>query len=101
MRSYRKVKHSLQDNFAILGIHRQAAARFQGSVVAALGGGVLHSLADDAAQVAGAELAALTLGHEGRESRRGVAVGDALGFHAGLVLWWGNSLDFNNSIKRW
>ena len=41
----------LQDDFTIFGIHRQAAARFQGAVDDALGGGVLHSLADDAAQV--------------------------------------------------
>ena len=60
MRSYRKVKHSLQDNFAILGIHRQAAARFQGSVDDALGGGVLHSLADDAAQASSSRSMALS-----------------------------------------
>ena len=49
----------LQDDFAVfIGIHHKGAARSKAAVDQALGGGVFHRLADHAAQVASAELAA-------------------------------------------
>ena len=54
----------LQDNFAVFtGIHHKSAAGSQRTVDQALGGGVFHGLADDAAQIARTKLAALGLFH--------------------------------------
>ena len=77
----------LQDDLAVfIGIHHKGAAGSQRAVDQSLGGGVFHRLADHAAQIARTKLAALTLLHQCLERCRGVAVSDALGLHAGLVL---------------
>ena len=77
----------LQDDLAVfIGIHHKGAAGSKRAVDQALGGGVLHRLADGAAQIACAEAPALTLLHQCLERCRGVAVSDALSHHAGLVL---------------
>ena len=68
----------LQDNFAVFtGIHHKGAAGCQRAVDQALGGGVFHGFANDAAQIARTKLATLTLLHQRLECCRGVAVGDA------------------------